>query len=105
MAYTVRLSRRAIRDLRHIYKSIEAETSQAAERWFRGLESAMLTLEEHPARGAIAHDDANLRHLLCGDKPRSSRIIYSIEKRTAVVNIAQIRHWARRPLDQTQTED
>ena len=51
MAYEVRLAKRAINDLRHIYKTIEAGTSQAADVWFRGLESAIFTLETHPARG------------------------------------------------------
>jgi len=40
-----------IYDLRYIYKTIEADTSQAADVWFRGLEAAIFSLETHPARG------------------------------------------------------
>jgi plasmid stabilization system protein ParE len=54
MAYEVRLAKRAINDLRHIYKTIEADTSEAADVWFRALESAIFSLETHPARGAVA---------------------------------------------------
>jgi plasmid stabilization system protein ParE len=45
MAYEVRLAKRAVNDLRHIYKTIEADTSQAADVWFRGLESAIFSLK------------------------------------------------------------
>jgi toxin ParE1/3/4 len=98
MAYEVRLARRAINDLRHIYKTIEAETSFAAEAWFRGMESLILSLEKHPARGAITAERPGLRHLLYGNKPHIYRIVYTIDESAKAVNIAQIRHGARRPL-------
>jgi len=98
MAYEVRLAKRAINDLRHIYKTIEADTSQAADVWFRGLELAIFSLETHPARGAIAPERPYLRHLLYGNKPHIYRILYSINENLKVINIAQIRHGARRPL-------
>jgi plasmid stabilization system protein ParE len=98
MAYEVRLATRAINDLRHIYKTIEADTSQAADAWFRGLESAIFSLETHPARGAVAPERPHLRHLLYGNKPHVYRILYSIDENQKVVNVAQIRHGARRPL-------
>jgi plasmid stabilization system protein ParE len=98
MAYEVRLATRAINDLRHIYKTIEAETSQAANVWFRGLESAIFSLETYPARGAVAPERPHLRHLLYGNKPHVYRILYSISENPKVINIAQIRHGARRSL-------
>ena len=104
MAYEVRLSRRAQSDLRYIYTSIKAETSPAADDWFRGLEAAIFSLEDEPARGAITPECSFLRHLLYGDKPHVYRIIYSISEVEGRVNVAQIRHGARRPLSsRTQT--
>lgn len=98
MAYEVRLAKRAINDLRHIYKTIEAGTSQAADLWFRGLESAIFSLETHPARGAVAPEHPHLRHLLYGNKQHVYRILYSIDENKKKVYVAQIRHGARRPL-------
>ena len=98
MAFEVRLATRAINDLRHIYKTIEAETSLAAEAWFRGLESLIFSLETLPARGPIIQKRTHLRHLLYGNKPHIYRILYTIDERANIVNIAQIRHGARRPL-------
>jgi toxin ParE1/3/4 len=98
MAYEVRLARRALSDLRHIYGSIEAETSDAADTWFRGLESAIFSLETDPSRSPITPERPNLRHLLYGNKPHIYRILYSINEDERVVNVAQIRHGARRPL-------
>jgi toxin ParE1/3/4 len=98
MAYEVRLATRAINDLRYIYRTIEAGTSQAAGLWFRGLESAIFSLETPPARGAVAPERPHLRHLLYGNKPHVYRILYTISQNPQVINIAQIRHGARQPL-------
>jgi plasmid stabilization system protein ParE len=98
MAYEVRLARRAIADLRAIYKYIEAESSDAANLWFRGLESAIFSLETEPSRGPVAPERKHLRYLLYGNKPHIYRILYAIDERAKIVSVAQIRHGARRPL-------
>ena len=92
-----RLTRRAIRDLRHIYQFIRAETSATAHDWFRGLEAEILSLETLPARGSLARERPKLRHLY-GTKPHIYRILYATDERAQVVNVVQIRHGARRPL-------
>jgi plasmid stabilization system protein ParE len=101
MAYEVRLARRAVVELRAIYKHIEAETSDAAGLWFRGLESAIFSLETGPSRSPIAPERKDLRHLLYGNKPHIYRILYTIDERAKIVYVAQIRHGARRPLHST----
>jgi len=98
MAFEVRLAKRAIRDLRHIYGSVNAETSEAAAVWFRGLEAAIFSLEVLPERCATTPERPNLRHLLYGNKPHIYRVIFTINDEAQIVNIAQIRHGARRPL-------
>lgn len=98
MAFEVRLSKRAIRDLRHIYGSINAETSEAAARWFRGLEADIFSLEIFPERCATTPERPNLRHLLYGNKPHVYRVLFTIDEDAQVVSVAQIRHGARRPL-------
>ena len=99
MAYEVRLSKRAITNLRHTYEAIRVDRSPLAAKWFRGLEKAIFSLEELPQRCPIAPERPNMRHLLYGDKPRAYRILYSIDEARLIVNVAQIRHWARQPLD------
>jgi toxin ParE1/3/4 len=96
--FEVRLARRASQDLVDIYEAIEAESSLSAAKWFIGLESAILDLEILPSRGQITPERTELRHLLYGNKPHVYRVIYSIDEAARVVNVAQIRHGARRPL-------
>jgi plasmid stabilization system protein ParE len=95
MAYRVELTARAGRNLRRIYRHINAEDSAPAHAWFNGLEAAILRLDEHPARGAVIPEDGDLRHLLYGNKPHIYRIIYAIDERRRVVTVLHIRHRAR----------
>ena len=50
MAYVVSITSRAERDLAHLYEEINAEYSDAALKWYRGLRGAILSLEEQPNR-------------------------------------------------------
>ena len=95
MAYRVELTRRASRDLNHIYRRIHAEDSKQASEWFNGLETMVYSLDEHPGRGAITRENKELRHLLYGNKPHIYRIIYRVEERARRVKVLHIRHGAR----------
>jgi len=97
LAYRVELTARATRDLQRIYKAINVENSLHADAWFNGLETAILSLGEHPARGAATREDRRLRQILYGDRPNSYRIIYFIHEKTLTVRIRHIRHGARGP--------
>jgi toxin ParE1/3/4 len=96
MAYRVDLTERAARNLRRIYRTINAEGSAQARDWFNGLEKAVFSLDEHPARAPVIPEDDSLRHLLYGRKPNVYRIIYAIDERNRVVTVLHIRHGARR---------
>jgi len=95
MAYHVRITRRALRDLGHIYRRIEAEVSHQASDWFAGLEEAIYSLEQHPKRAPTIPEDSKLRHLLYGKKPHVYRIIYEVAERARRVDVLHIRHSAR----------
>jgi plasmid stabilization system protein ParE len=95
MTYRVELTARAGRNLRRIYRDINAEHSGQARAWFNGLEAAILSLDEHPARGAVIPEGSNLRHLLYGNKPHIYRIIYAVDESGHVVTVVHIRHGAR----------
>jgi toxin ParE1/3/4 len=95
MAYRVDLTERAARNLRHIYRTINGEGAAQARTWFNGLEKAILSLDEHPARGSPIPEDSNLRHLLYGRRRRRYRIIYAIDESNRTVTVLHIRHGAR----------
>ena len=98
MAYLVNVTRRAARDLLQLYKEINAESSDAALQWYRGLKQAILSLEEHPNRCPAAPENGKLRHLLYGTKPHIYRTIYRVLERQKQVEVLHIRHGARRRL-------
>jgi toxin ParE1/3/4 len=95
MAYLVKIAPRAQRDLDAIYAAINAESSDAAFRWFNGLERALFTLEEIAARCPVTPEDHDLRHLLDGKKPHVYRVIYRLVETHKEVEILHIRHGAR----------
>jgi toxin ParE1/3/4 len=98
MAYQVRLTRRALRDLARIYQDIQdiqVEVSTQAVSWFNGLEETIYSLEQHPDRSPTIPKNSNLRHLLYGRKPHVYRIIYEVKKRTSTVSVLHVRHGAR----------
>jgi plasmid stabilization system protein ParE len=95
MAYRVDITERAEHDLERIYVTIEADSSEQARVWFNGLERAVLSLDEHPARGTPFLEDSELRHLLYGRKGHRYRIIYKIDEQSGIVTVLHIRHGAR----------
>jgi len=98
MPYHVELSKRAELDLKNIFEFIHAADSQAAAKWFNGLEKTILSLATLPERGMLIDDDSALRYLLYGNKPHVYRILYRIDEKSATVAIRHIRHGARKPL-------
>ncbi len=95
MAYRVDLTERAARNLRRIYLTINAEDSAQARAWFNGLEKTVLSLDEHPARGAPIPEGGDLRQLLYGRKGHRYRTIYAIDEANRVVTVLHIRHGSR----------
>jgi len=98
MTYRVELTARATRNLRRIYRDINAAGSTQARAWFNGLEAAVLSLDESPARNPMTPEDSNLRHLLYGRRRHVYRVIYAIDEAGGVVTVLHIRHGSRQPL-------
>jgi toxin ParE1/3/4 len=98
MTYRVELTERASRDIKAIYQEINGADSVRARVWFNGLEAAVFSLDEHPARGPVTPENPTLRHLLYGRKGRVYRIIYTIDEPRRVVTVLHIRHGSRQPL-------
>lgn len=93
--YRVELTRRAARDLRHLFGAINAASSALAHQWFNGLERTILSLDLNPTRGSVTAEDKSLRQLLYGRGRNVYRIIYSIDQDRKTVTIIHIRHGAR----------
>jgi prevent-host-death family protein len=71
MPYRVEFVARAARDLEIIYLQKNVEESQAAARWYNGLEEAIYALEVHPERCPIVPEGKRVRR--CPDtKPKHS---------------------------------
>jgi len=98
MGYLVNLAVRAERDFSDLYDEIDAEHSDAALRWYRGFEEAILTLQEQPKRCPLTPESDRFRHLLYGNKPHIYRVIYRVLERQKQVEVLHIRHGARRRL-------
>lgn len=96
MAYLVNLTARAERDLALLYTQINAEDSDAALNWYRGLKEAILSLETQPNRCPVTPESDKFRHLLYGNKPHIYRAICRVLEKRKQVEVLHIRHGARR---------
>ena len=96
MAHLVNITARAERDLGYLYDDINAEFSDAALEWYRGLKAAILSLENNPNRCPATPENVHLRQLLYGHKPHVYRVIYRVVEKGKQVNVLHIRYGARR---------
>jgi len=96
MAYLVKITSRAERDLSNLYREINAGYSETALKWYRGLKSAIISLEEKPDRCPITRKMGQLRRLLYGSNPNVYRVIYRVLHTQKCVEVLHIRHGARR---------
>jgi toxin ParE1/3/4 len=102
MTYHVEFAARAARDLEALYVEKNAAESEAASRWYNGLEEAVYALADYPNRCPVAPESRKvkrkLRHLLYGEKPHIYRVIYEVDARRQMVWVLHIRHGARQRL-------
>jgi toxin ParE1/3/4 len=96
MPYRVNITPRAERDLANLFGEINAEPSEAALKWYRGLKEDILSLEEQPSRCPVTRRRDKLRHLLYGHNPHTYRVIYRVLENQKQVEVLHIRHGARR---------
>jgi len=108
MAYLVEFAARAARDLEILYVEKNAAESDAAARWFNGLEDAALGLATYPNHCPLAPEGKKLkralRHLLYGNRPHVYRVIYEVDEARKTVWVLHIRHGARRKFGASDLE-
>jgi plasmid stabilization system protein ParE len=78
-----------------LYTHLSVESSQAAWRWFDGLQQSILTLETDPIRCSTIPEDGRLRHLLYGRSPHVYRVIFRINEKKRSVEVVSVRHGRR----------
>jgi len=102
MAYHIEFADRAARDLEALYVEKNAAESQAASRWYNGLEEAVYAVATYPRRSSLAPEARKLRrelrHLRYGKKPNVYRVIYEVDERQQTVWVLTIRHGPRQKL-------
>jgi plasmid stabilization system protein ParE len=96
MAYVVKLTSRAERDLAHLYEAINATRSEAARKSYQGLKKKILSLEKHPHRCPVTSENEELKHLMYGRGRNIYRVIYRVIGKQ--VEVLHIRHGARRKI-------
>lgn len=107
MSFRVVLTARAERDRDSAYQWFADNYSRTfAARWYNGLQSALSSLAENPARCGLAHENDKfpfeLRELLYGSRVNKHRVLFSIHEE--LVLVLHIRHSARRDLTQEDIE-
>jgi toxin ParE1/3/4 len=98
MTYRVDITTRASRDLIRIFESINAANSSEARDWFNGLEAAVLSLDEHPARHPVTPENPSLRHRLYSSRSYVYRIIFRIDDPSRRIRVVHIRHGSQQPI-------
>ena len=84
MAFRVETTEQAERDILDILdRLISEQAGKAGLRWFEGLEQAIASLSELPARCPIIPEKElfpfEARHLLYGHKPHVYRVVFMVE--------------------------
>ena len=101
MAYRVEIARNAEAELEELYLWVVERAPRQGERWFNGLEGAVLSLSEHPKRCPIAPENVDpespVRVLHYGRKPHVYRIFFIIDESAETVNVVHVRRGARQP--------
>ncbi len=100
MAYRVEIARRAERDLEELYLWVVERAPQQGARWFNGLERAVLSLDQHPKRCAVAPEsfdpDHPVRALTYGRKPHAYRIFFTVDDDARLVRVVHVRRGTRK---------
>lgn len=106
MTCKVILETRAIRDIDEATGWIAAQSTEAADRWFNQIESAVLSLARFPHRCPLARENGRfpheLRQLVYGRRRGRYRIIFTIQSDT--VHVLHVRHGARPSMSRDEIE-
>ena len=104
MAYKVLLSTPAERDIGEAVKFIAANSPEAASRWLGGLQQAILSLEDIPARHALVPEAASLGMPYRSLPYFSHRVVYRVDEASGQVFVVRVYHGAKKPMEEEDTQ-
>lgn len=98
MGLTIRVSRRADREIDHAANWYAKHAVQLGQRWVKGIRKAIDSLAENPDRCGLAHEsddfEFELRELYFGvGRKKTHRILFRITE--DIVEILAVRHFAQ----------
>ena len=106
MKYSVIVQPPAGRDIEAAYLYIQASSPASADRWLKGIETAIQSLARMPKRCALARESkeflVEIRQLLYGKRKGTYRILFVVQNRQ--VRVLHVRHGARAPLPPNDIE-
>lgn len=106
MAYSLVVTPQAQADIAEAFAFLSEHSPDAARLWYEAVRDAILTLDEMPARCALAPEAAKLgvplRQLLHGTHPGIYRIVFRILEDAGEVHVLTVRHGARKPLSEEE---
>src|SRR5438552_2709130 len=101
MAYPIRITSRALREIDETLEWLAQRSRATALRWHEQLLEAVHSLEDNPERCGLAPESAwypgELRQLLHGKRRRVYRILFEV--RGSTVYILRVRHSAQALLE------
>ena len=100
MAYSVRITARALREIDEALEWLSERAPRAAAGWHEQLMEAVRSLEENPERCGLAPESEwypGVRQLLHGKRRGVYRILFEV--RGTVVYILRVRHSAQELLE------
>src|SRR5260370_14829983 len=92
IAYRVKITCRAQRDLAGIYYWVNARSSDPAHTWYRRLRQGIRGLRDNPHRSAATPENEDFRHLLYVAKPHVYLVIYRILASHTEADILHVPH-------------
>lgn len=98
MAFNVRLTEAAQRDIGEAMDYIAANSPEHARKWFDEFFEVLETLTEMPARHPLITESGHLKRALHSLHYHSHRVVYEINVAQQTVSIVRVYHSSRRPL-------
>lgn len=107
MAFQVKTTKSAERQIENIYLWLKKRNPIYADEWFKGLMNEIASLQEKPRRCSLAKEkevfSEEVRQLLYGKKKKRYRVLFTI--RENIVYILFVRHTAQALLTEEDIGD
>jgi plasmid stabilization system protein ParE len=87
------------------FEYINERSPENASRWLRGLYGKIDTLEQMPARCALARENEYFEDVLRQLLFKSHRIVFRVEEADRIVRVLYVRHGKQRAIGEPDEDD